>query len=56
MNDIILKIYDDNEEIIYQQTLFNIEDYIIDKHARKLVEFFMAKDYETFHWNPNKKS
>ena len=54
MKDLILKIYDDEENVIFQQTIFDIEDDKIDQHGRKLVVFFMAKTYETFDYHLTK--
>lgn len=51
MSDLVLKIYDDNKNVIFEQVFFNVTDEaVIDIHARKLVSFFKADDYETFDW------
>ena len=52
MKDLVIKIYDDDGSVIYQQTFFNRDENSIDEHCRKLVKFFMASDYATFDWNP----
>ena len=50
MQDLILKIYDDGNNVIFEQMFYNITDKAIDAHGQKLKEFFKAKYYQTFDW------
>jgi hypothetical protein len=52
--DIVIKIYDDADNVIFEQTLLNKEYNEIYEHAENLRIFFEAKGFETFDYNGNK--
>ena len=51
MLDLILKLYDDEGNVIYEQVMFDTTDSEIYEHARKLREFFKAKEYQTYDYS-----
>lgn len=45
MKDLVLVIYDDEDNEIYRQTMFNTFSSVVDEHGTKLCAFFKAKNY-----------
>jgi len=54
MLDLILKLYDDEGNVIYEQVMFDTTDSAIYEHAEKLRDFFKAREFQTYDYSKDR--